>query len=82
MQKLTADLTIVVPGDVYPTNLEAGTEVSGRVAEVAARLGLLEGVEPVRLTKPDPTPHGRETAAMVAAPEAKRGRGRPKLSKT
>jgi hypothetical protein len=39
MIKLTKDLNIVLPGDVYPTLLEKGAEVDGEVAEVAIAAG-------------------------------------------
>lgn len=39
MAKLTKDIQIVLPGDVYPTTLEAGTEVDGETAKIAEAMG-------------------------------------------
>lgn len=42
MPKLTEKMIAVAPGDVYPTVFEAGTEVDGRLAEIAEATGKLE----------------------------------------
>lgn len=41
MPKLKEDLTVVLPGEIYPVTLEAGTDVDGEVAEVAKQAGKL-----------------------------------------
>jgi len=41
MPKLTRDFSIVLPGNVYPTLIEAGKNVEGDVAEKAAAAGCI-----------------------------------------
>jgi len=55
MAKLTKAIKAVLPGEIYPTTLEAGTEVEGRVAEIAEAMGAL----------------GKSTKAVKKAPENK-----------
>lgn len=43
--KLIKELNIALPGDVYPTLLPVGTEVSGAVAGTAIQAGCVEGEE-------------------------------------
>ena len=43
--KLIKELNIALPGDVYPTLLAVGTEVSGAVAQTAIEAGCVEGEE-------------------------------------
>lgn len=41
MPKLTKEITAVAPGEIYPRLFEAGTDVDGRLAEIAVALGAL-----------------------------------------
>ena len=43
--QLIRELNIVLPGDIYPTLLPIGTEVSGSVAQTAIEAGCVEGEE-------------------------------------
>jgi len=43
MAKLTKRIYAVSPGDVYPDWIEEGTEVSGRLEEIAKDLGAVSG---------------------------------------
>lgn len=43
--KLIKELNIALPGDVYPTLLPVGTEVTGEVAQAAIQAGCVEGDE-------------------------------------
>lgn len=63
MSRTTRAFNAVAPGEIYPKTIEAGTEVEGRLAEIAAQLGALE-VE----AKPKAAP---KTKAIKAAPENK-----------
>lgn len=42
MPKLIENMTAVAPGEIYPRVFEAGTEVEGRLAEIAESMGKLE----------------------------------------
>lgn len=48
MQKVTTSFKAVRPGDVYPTTIEAGETVDGRLAEIAKDLGALEKPKPAK----------------------------------
>ena len=43
--QLIKELNIALPGDIYPTLLPVGTEVTGVVAEAAIQAGCVEGEE-------------------------------------
>lgn len=61
MPKVTQTFKMVRPGDVHPTAVEEGEEVTGRVAEVAKHLGCLAPA----------APEARKGKAKGAAPENK-----------
>lgn len=63
MAKLSKEIRIVLPGDVYPTTLPKGAEVEGRVAEVAEQLGALDDVRSSRAAP--------RNKASKSAPETK-----------
>lgn len=42
MAKVSTAFEAVRPGDVYPSTIAVGEEVTGRLAEIAAQLGALE----------------------------------------
>lgn len=48
MNKIARSFDAVRPGDVYPSTVQVGEEVTGRLAEIAAALGALEPVAPVQ----------------------------------
>jgi len=50
MPKISRSFEAVRPGDVYPSTIPVGEEVTGRLAEIAAALGALEAapVAPVQ----------------------------------
>lgn len=61
MPKTSKAFDAVAPGEIYPKTIPAGTEVEGRLAEIAEHIGALEvEVKPARKTK-----------AIKAAPENK-----------
>lgn len=60
MTKTTKAFDAVRPGDVYPTRIEAGEEVGGRLAEIAEQIGATDA----RKSAP-------KTKAVKAAPENK-----------
>lgn len=62
MTKVSIAFEAVRPGDVYPSTIPVGEEVSGRLAEIAAALGALHAAS---VTKP---PSNR---AAKRAPETK-----------
>lgn len=77
MPKLAKDFRVVVPGRVYPETLPAGTEVDGKLAEMARACGVLEGSAPAVVEAPA-APKARKAArkapekqAFTAAPENK-----------
>lgn len=42
MSKATREFDAVRPGDVYPSTVQVGEELTGRLAEIAAQIGALE----------------------------------------
>lgn len=42
MAKASREFEAVRPGDVYPSTIQAGEELTGRLAEIAAQIGALE----------------------------------------
>ena len=77
MPKLSSDFFAVIPGRVYPETLPAGTEVDGKLAEMARACGVLEGSAPAVVEAPA-APKARKDArkapekqAFTAAPENK-----------
>lgn len=62
MLKTTKAFDARRPGDIYPSRIDAGEEVDGRLAEIAEQLGALESAD----SKP-----ARKTKAVKAAPENK-----------
>lgn len=63
--KVARTFRAVRSGDIYPTDIEAGEVVEGRLAEIAAQLNCLE----VEEVKPAAGPARRTKAAR--APEVK-----------
>lgn len=47
---LSVPFFAVLPGNVYPEAIPAGTTLEGELAEIAASLGLLEGSAPSDFT--------------------------------
>ncbi|MGR3749585.1 hypothetical protein [Paracoccus sp. (in: a-proteobacteria)] len=66
MAKLTKDLLICKPGDVYPTQLRAGDECPAYALQTADQLKILE-----KVSRKKPVP---ENKALKGAPENKGGK--------
>lgn len=62
MAEVIKSFKAVKPGEVYPSDIPAGEEVEGRLAEIAAQLGCLE------VEKPKAAPKKK---ALKGAPENK-----------
>jgi hypothetical protein len=51
MAKASREFEAVRPGDVYPSTIAVGEELTGRLAEIAAQLGALEAAPVAPPTK-------------------------------
>lgn len=71
MTRLSQDFFVVVPGSVYPETLTAGTEVSGRLAQMAAACGVLEATDAKAKKAPKAAQRAPEKQAVMNAPETK-----------